>query len=288
MRKSGWVYRCWVLVLLLLLLGGGWLAVQNPSHSGEWQVQQQKMPTLHQSEPGTYQLGTLRDFRYHSDGRVREARYFSGEYRVQDLERVWLGISHFADYGIAHALMSFEFVDGRHLVASVEARMRPDQSYSPFRGLFRRYHKIIVLGSEEDIIGLRSHVRGERVHLFPLELPEAELQDLFKGLMGDVESLQHSADFYNTLADNCINGLLRHAPAYSAWRNYLDYRVLLPGYADAFAYAKGWLQNGHSLDEWREWGRIDAALNPDLQAFSWQIRQRLNERYALSVRAAHP
>src|SRR5690606_19116865 len=104
---------------------------------------------------------------------------------------------------------SFEFSNNEFLAASVEARLRPGQSYSPLMGLMRQYNKLIVLGSEADIIGLRSHIRAERVLLYPLQLNQAQMEYVFHSFMKDAQALEQQPGFYNTLLDNCTTNLLK-------------------------------------------------------------------------------
>lgn len=253
-----------------------WLGLK-PSHHGEWQLLQQQLPVVEsgQDERGDfYRIGNLRDFRYSPDGAVAQADYREGRYDAADLKRVWLGISHFGGYGLAHTFLSFEFANDDFLVASVEARLRPEQSYSPFMGLVRQYNKIIVLGSEADIIGLRSHVRAERVLLYPLELDQAQQVYVFSSMMKDAQALAQQPDFYNTLLDNCTTNLLKYDPGYRFYTSLLDYRLLLPGFSDAVAHKKGWISAVQPLATLRLQATIDVvAGGPEREDFSRLIRR---------------
>jgi hypothetical protein len=267
-----------LLVGLLLLIH----FLHTPSHEGPWQAAQLQLPEI-QMDADRLQVKQLRDFRYHPDGQIREARYQEQKYALEALDTVWFGISHFSDNGLAHTFLSFEFADGQYLVASVEARLRPGQSYHPFQGLLRQYHKIIVLGSEADIIGLRSHVRGERVLLYPLQLDTMQRRHLLLGIIDEAQAITAGPIFYNTLLDNCTTSLLRHDPQYSLWRGLLDYRILLPGYSDAYAQQRGWLDPTRDLRQWRHEVRVDTAADPDEANFSQQIRRPHYQRLSLSL-----
>ena len=253
-----------------------WSALK-PSHYGEWQVLQQRLPTveLGQDERGEfYRIDNLRDFRYHPDGSIAQVEYRAARYAATDLQRIWLGISHFGGYGLAHTFLSFEFSNNEFLAASVEARLRPGQSYSPLMGLVRQYNKLIVLGSEADIIGLRSHIRAERVLLYPLQLEQTQMDYVFHALMKDAQALEQQPDFYNTLLDNCTTNLLKYDPDYRFYTSLLDYRLLLPGYSDAVAQEKGWIASAQSLNDLRLQATIDvAAGGPERDDFSQTIRR---------------
>jgi len=242
-----------------------------PTHDGDWQEAQALLPEV-QIEGDRYQLRNIRDFSYCADRSIKPARYLDQEFPQDSLKRVWLGLSHFSDYGLAHSFLSFEFDDGRYLVASVEARMRPGQAYSPFAGLLRRYHKIIVLGTERDIIGLRSKVREERVLLYPLELTASQRRRVFTGMMQDVRTLREKPAYYNTLFDNCTTSLLRHDQENHFWKNILDYRILLPGFSDDYAVQRGWIRADKGLEQLRKQAVVPADIDPDDGNFSLGIR----------------
>ena len=267
-----------LLIGMLLLIH----VLHTPSHEGPWQTAQQLLPEI-RMDGGSVQIKQLRDFRYSPDGQIREVRYLQQDYALEALHAVWLGISHFSDKGLAHTFLSFEFTDGRYLVASVEARMRPEQSYHPVQGLLRQYHKIIVLGTEADIIGLRSHVRGERVLLYPLQLNALQRRHLLRGLITDAQAISAQPAFYNSLLDNCTTSLLRHDPQHSIWRGLLDYRILLPGHSDAYAQQRGWLDPERDLRQWRHQVGVNANADPDDADFSQQIRRPHYQRLSLSL-----
>jgi hypothetical protein len=73
---------------------------------------------------------------------------------------------------------TIEFSDGEYLGISIEARLRADQVYNPLVGLFRQYTKIYVAATEQDVIGRRSHLRGENVLLYPVSATRAEMEQL--------------------------------------------------------------------------------------------------------------
>lgn len=267
---------------LTLILLVALLLPHHPDPRGEWQSGHTLLPDIKIQEELVH-IGNLRDFRYHPQGQIREVRYTEGSYHLSQLQQVWFGISHFGDHGLAHTFLSFEFAGNNYLTASIEARMRPDQSYHPIRGLLRQYQKIIVLGSEADIIGLRSHVRAERVLLYPLQLEAGQQQHLFRGILADAQALHQHPEFYNTLLDNCTTSLLRHDPQHRIWKALFDYRILLPGYSDAYAWERGWLNNDQELAELRRQALVDSLILPDDDHFSHLIRRNGNYQLSLAL-----
>jgi hypothetical protein len=263
--------KMFTIMALIGVTALAYLLSTAPTHDGDWHEAQALLPEV-RIEGDRYLLRNIRDFSYHADRSIKPARYLDQEFSPNSLKRVWLGLSHFSGYGFAHSFLSFEFDDGRFLVASVEARMRPGQSYSPFAGLLRRYHKIIVLGTERDIIGLRSKVREERVLLYPLELTASQRQRVFTGMMQDVRTLREKPSFYNTLFDNCTTSLLRHDQKNHFWKNILDYRILLPGFADDYAVQRGWIRADKGLEVLRKEAVVRSDIDPDDGNYSIWIR----------------
>jgi hypothetical protein len=253
-----------------------WCA-HTPSHDGEWSELQTHLPEVvrHEQAGGVvYEVRHLRDFRYHSDGSPSTRQYLEAKYDSSGLHQVWFGISHFGEPGLAHTFLSFEFADDVFLVASVEARLRPHQSYNPLFGMARQYSKMIVLGTEADVIGLRTHSRGERVLLYPLKLDKAQSAYLLHTLMDDVRQLARQPSFYHTLFDNCATNLLKYDPAYRVYTSLLDYRLLLPGFADGVVQEKGWITARYPLEELRSVAQIDSAkTTPEALDFSRAIRR---------------
>lgn len=262
-----------IFLALVLLVVVALVFRLTPTHEGEWGALQGRIPTITSNAEGQYSITGIRDFRYHPDASVAESRYFDEQIDLAGLQRIWLGISHFAPMGLAHTFLSFEFSDQRFLVASVEARLNASQSYSPFKGLLRRYHKMIVLGTEADIIGLRSHVRQERVLLYPLQLTPQEQRYVLRGILNDAQAIEQQPAFYNTLLDNCLTNLVKHDPDFRHWWGLTDYRLVLPGFFDGLAWQRGWISNQLTLAEARQRAEIDPThTQPADSAFSVKIR----------------
>ena len=282
MSKLTITYRLALLLLLSLVVLFLALTARTATHQGEWLPGHARLPAISHTAD-TITIHHVRDFRYHPDGRIRQTSYLQQQLDINTLQQVWFGISHFANGGLAHTFLSFEFSDGQYLTASVEARMRPGQDYHPVRGLLRQYHKIVVLGTEQDIIGLRSHVRQERVLLYPLVLNPAQRRHILLGIIDDAQRLHQQPAFYNTLLDNCTTNLLRHDPQYSLWKGLLDYRLLLPGHIDDYAWEHGWIDRTQPLDQQRSQALIPATIHPDAEDFSAQIRLPKYQQLSLSL-----
>jgi hypothetical protein len=270
MRKLGRFALFFVLVGLGVLILG--VFAKQPSHERDWKTEYAVLPqAFFQSEKLT--IHDLRNFTYNPDGSVREAHYEDRTYDLSKLEGLWYGISHFFDYGLAHTFVSFGFRDGQYLTISVEARQAEGQSYHPLRGLLREYELIYLATDERDVIGVRTHVRGERVHLYEVKVETEKMRRLLFAMLGTMNEIYQAPTFYDTLADNCTTNILQHAERLSVWDIYLDYRGLLPGYSDSLIYEIGAFDTSVPLEDLRRKSRIDPAVTDiDDPQFSRKIR----------------
>ena len=161
------------------------VALRTPSHDGNWKAEYRELPRAEFTDQGVT-LHNVRDFRYNSDGTVREERYIERALDPDGLDSLWYGISHFTTYGLAHTFLSFGFADGGYLTLSFEARQEVDQRYDPLRGLLGAYELILVASEERDVIGRRTHLARQDVLLYRVELAEPDIRRLFDAMMGRI------------------------------------------------------------------------------------------------------
>jgi hypothetical protein len=174
----------------------------------------------------------FRNFDWHDDG-TPEVRYETREFSLNTLSSVDVFISHFDDFeGLAHIFLSFGFKKGEHLVVSLETRREFGEEFSPILGVLRQFEIIYVVGSEEDIVGLRTDIRNERVYLYPTKATPVQAKKLFAKIMTDVNSVYDKPRIYNTLTHNCTNELTRRVEDISDVRFPLTWKTVFPGYFD--------------------------------------------------------
>lgn len=257
----------------LVVLLASYLALQEPSSSGPWLPGQSRIATT-DITGRTLSISNVRDFTYApGSAAIVDERYLDKTYKLDELQRVWFGLSHFGPYGLAHSFLSFEFASGDNLVLSLEARMRPGQNYSPTLGVLRRYTKIYVMATERDVIGLRSHHRGERVLLYPVvDYGESSPEAFLRSFLNDINKLAEEPEFYNTLLDNCLTNLLKNT-AQGEELGFTDLRVLLPGRSDRLTYAFGATPDSMPFETARAMATIQPALTTTQEReFSTKIR----------------
>ena len=248
------------------------IAFKSPSHQRNWKKEYAVLPDV-EFNGSLVKIRNIRNFYYGSDGAILKARYYDKQFEISELESLWYGISHFYDYGFAHTFLSFGFANGAFLTVSVEARQEIGESYHPVTGLLRNYELIFVLADERDIVGLRTHIRKERVYLYQINVPLPAIERLLRIMLRRVNEIRERPEFYNTLTDNCTTSLLRHAKRLSFWDIYFDYRVVLPGYSDEVAYELRVIPTDAPLSEIRRRFRLDPSRTSlDDPAFSRKIR----------------
>jgi len=278
-NEKPWYRRKRVIAAAMVIVLLAWLQLQAPGNAGPWQEAQMRTAWV-EFAGRAFTVHNLRDFRYGLNGRVVSSDYTEQNYNLDNLQRGWFGLSHFGPMGLAHSFLSFEFNDGgtsRYLTLSVEGRLRPDQRYKPLAGLFRQYTKISVFSTEQDVIGLRSHVRGERVLLYPVNASQDNMEEVFLALVEDANELHEAPAFYNTVLDNCLTNLLKHT-ALMENISFANLRVLLPGHTDRLTYALDITPTDLPFDEARQRATINPALSEvDDPGFSASLRCGWND-----------
>ncbi len=247
-----------VVGVLLLLAAGSALAMilRVPSHDRDWRPGHLRLPEATLAGDQVV-IEDFRDFSYGDDGTPSEIKYTEATFDLSEIESLWYGISHFGPLGLAHTFLSVGFTDGRYLALSIEARQTMDQVYNPLLGLFGAYELIIVAGSERDIIGLRSHRRGERVYLYRIDAPKTAIERVLRALIGRMKDIRSAPEFYHTITDNCAMAIWRYAERLSVFQRYTNPKLLLPGYSDEVALSLGLIAGGGSIDALRRAAFVD-------------------------------
>jgi hypothetical protein len=270
--------------LLAVLLAVGVISVvavrlvREPSTSRDWTPQQRLLPSVAVRGP-IVEIRNVRDFVSRSQTDFDE-RYLDRSYDLRQLRSADYVLSRFGGVpGLAHAFLSFRFGD-EYVCISVEARKEKGETYSPFRGLLHAYELMYVVGSERDLIGVRTHVWKERVTLYPVSATPEKLQQVFLDMVLRADRLARRPEFYDTLTNSCNSNIVRHVNSITPGRIAFDLRTILPGFADRVAHEEGLIDSTLPLEELREAYRIDdeAAGLPLDDNFSRAIRVNLPAR----------
>lgn len=274
-----------VLVILAAVVFGLGVAVllglRSPSNDRAWAADQSRLPEIEVID-GEARVRGIRDFRHRADGSV-EARWRDETYNLDQARRVWFALAPFASRyrGLAHSFLSFEFEDGRFLSVSVEARREVGEGYSLVGGLLQGFEVTYVVGTEEDLLGLRA-LRGDTLYLYPSVATPEQTRAIFVDMLARARALADTPEFYNTLTNNCTTNLRDHVNRVASARLPWGWGVLLPGFSDALALEHGLLDTGLDVQGARARFRVDDRVRRALQeggeGFSRRIREEAGPR----------
>ncbi len=256
---------------------------QRPSNDRLWDPSQ-VVTTGVEIENGHATIHGFRHCHYRSETDF-DVHYEDFQFRIEDLTSVAFLVHKFSPVeGLAHTFLSFELDsdDGpQYFSVSVEIRREVGEIYSPIRGLYRQYEVLYVIGDERDVIGVRTVVRPQdRVHMYHVNATPKQVQQLFANIAERIEKLRTDAEFYHTLLNNCTNGIVFHTYHLTPEPiNWLDPRIVMPGFSDQFAHAQGLIgAQGESFQTLHNRSRIDQTAEQVglSDRFSDAIRDNLN------------
>lgn len=250
----GW--RAWwapiALVVALAVLIGWWTTIR-PRNDRVWadDVARLLSGEIHGSR---VTLHNVRDFDWRTDDDY-DARWETRDYDLDHLVSADAILSYWSSEAIAHAMLSFGFDDGRHVVFSMEIRREKGEAFSEVGGFFKQFELVLIAADEHDIVRVRTNVRGEDDYIFPLRMPKEAIRSLFLSYVNASNELAQHPRFYNTVTSNCTTIVYRMARRIDGGLPF-DIRLLLTGYLPGYLRDNGALDSRLSVDEWRRLGRI--------------------------------
>lgn len=267
--KAGWAPPAFVVAHAALL---AWWACMRPRNDRVWA---DDVACLLEGEVrgSRVVLHNVRDFHWRGDDDY-DVRWETREYDLDRLVGADAILSYWSGKAIAHAMLSFGFDDGRHVVFSVEIRRKRGEAFSEIGGFFRQFELVLIAADERDIVRVRTNVRGEDAYLFPLRMTPEALRSLFVSYVEAANELARAPRFYNTVTSNCTTIVYRMAKRIDGALPF-DLRLLLTGYLPEYLRDAGALDRRLGVEEWRRLGRITSrarASGPD-DDFSASIRR---------------
>lgn len=250
------VQRSWLplaaYVLAYLTLLGWWMTIK-PSNDRVWSDDVAQLLSG-KVDGSQVTLDHVRDFTWRTDSDY-DVHWETRQYDLDHLVSTDAVLSYWGSPAIAHAMISFGFDDGRHVVFSVEIRKERGESYSPIGGFFRQFETILVAADERDIIRVRTNVRDEDDYLYPLQMDKPAMRALFLSYVHAANELVDKPAFYNTLTSNCTTIVYRMARQISPDLPR-DYRLLLTGYLPEYFHDVGVVDRSISTEQLRQRSRI--------------------------------
>ena len=263
-----------ILFLSLIAVFLAWQVSLHPSNQRNWSLDQSILPYAEFNGPYVT-VRNVRDFRYKTTSDWTAA-WYDRTYDLRQLDSVWFVVEPFGNSpGAAHTFVSFGFGPRQHVAVSVEIRKEEGESFSALRGLLRQYELMYVVGDERDLIALRALYRKDRVFLYPIKTTKERMQKMFVDMMTRANELRAKPEFYDTLTNNCTTNIVKQVNAIVPHRIPFSIAVMLPGYADKYAYKLGLIDTTLPFDEARKRFEVNerAREYQDSRDFSRLIRR---------------
>jgi hypothetical protein len=198
---------------------------------------------------------------------------------MDDIQGVDLAISYFGDTkAVAHTMLSFRFKDMAPLCLSVEVRrQKGDYGAVLLTGFFKQYEIIYILGSERDLIRVRTNYRKENLYLYPTTLSKEDSRQLLFDILWRINKLVEDPEFYNTLTHNCTMSLVKHLNKILPQDILTTRMFLLNGYSDLVVYEIGGIKSDMPFEEMKKSHLVTpiAQQYNDDPDFSLKIRMHL-------------
>jgi hypothetical protein len=254
----------------------GWWSTITPSNDRDWQPDVAVLPSA-TIDGDLVTLHNIRNIEYRTATDFTP-RYYDKTFDLRRLESMDLISSYWAGEAIAHLFVSFGFGGQDYVAISMETRKERTEDYSTLKGFFKQYELFYVVADERDVIRLRTTYRQpqEDVYLYRARGSPAQGRRLFLDYVRDINRLVEQPAFYNTLTTNCTTAILYHSRASGGVAHY-NWKVLLSGYAPAYAYEIGRLDTRLTFAELKRLSHINARAQAagDAPDFSQRIRAGL-------------
>ncbi len=265
-RRAFLVYAVFFAALL------AWWNTLTPPADGDW------APTSARQVTGTIEgdiltLDGVREFQWRSENDFTE-NWTKRTYDLSQLKTLDLLLSYWGDPKMAHFMLSFGFATGEYLTWSVEVRRFKDGGYSPVADFFKAHPLVIFAAEEFDIVGLRSNIWDNDVHIFRLPGRPENMRPLLEEYVRDANLLAQKPHWYNSISTNCTTVVFKMLDAVGV-RYDFDWRIIVNGYLPEWLYDNGSLNINYTVEELRALGRINERAKAVglTDAFSDAIRE---------------
>ena len=250
-----------------------WLSIA-PSHDREWRPEVAVMPRAF-IEGDRVRLTGVRNFDYRtrSDFTVHHEER---EVQLSHLVALDFYVSYFMEGPVGHTFLSFIFDNAPPLSISIETRPEVGEGFAPIASMFKQFELIYVVGSERDLVGVRTNHRREPTYLYRLNTSAEDARRLLLVYLQRINELADRPEFYHLLTNSCTINIVRYANA-AGRVGHLDIRHVLNGLADSYLYRSGRVDTTLPFDELRRRSLINEAAQAADGAsdFSQRIRAAL-------------
>lgn len=263
------------LVFLVMFAGVvGWWITIAPSHDRPWRPEVAVMPRAF-IDGDSIRITGVRNFDYRSRNDFT-VRYEEREIELSHLTGIDFYVSYFMEGPVGHTFLSFTFDNAPPLSISIETRPEVGEGFAPIASMFKQFELIYVVGTERDVVGVRTNHRGEPTYLYRLNSSADDARRLLQVYLERINELADRPEFYHLLSNSCTINIIRYANA-AGREGRFDIRHLLNGLIDGYLYHSGRMDTTLPFDELRRRSLInDAARAADGAPDFWRrIRQFL-------------
>ena len=250
-----------------------WLSIA-PSHYRNWRPEVAVMPRAF-IDGDRVRLTGVRNFDYRSRHDFTE-RHEEREVELSHLVGLDFYVSYFTEGPVGHTFLSFIFDNAPPLSISIETRPEVGEGFAPIASMFKQFELIYVVGSERDLVGVRTNHRREPTYLYRLNTSADGARRLLLVYLARINELADRPEFYHLLSNSCTINIVRYANA-AGRVGRVDVRHFLNGLIDSYLYRSGRLDTTLPLDELRRRSLINEAAQAADGAtdFSQRIRASL-------------
>jgi hypothetical protein len=256
----------------------------RPDPNQDWIPKHERMPHV-EIDGDKVHVSDVRNFTWRSRTDFTPG-YYDRTYDVSKLDSVYLVLSPIFQLDeVAHVWLCFGFSDGEHVAVSVEARLVKGDSFRFVGSMYRQFQLIYVIGDERDVVGLRGITWANEVRFYPVRGTKEWKRALFLDIMERAHSLEEHPEFYNLIANNCLNNITYHIRRLGGRTLPSDLRLLLTGFSDKVLYEYGFFDTELPFEKAHEAYRIDEWMrNTTLdETFSKRLRETLRRQGADNV-----
>lgn len=245
------------LILFAALLG--WWQTLQPTNNKDWAADVVRV-AHGETQGNRLTMHNVRNFYYSSETDF-VTNWETREYNLDEIQGLDLFLSYWASEHIAHAIMSWDFGQDRHLAISIETRKDSNQEYSAIKGFFKQFELSYVAADETDLIRLRTNFRKERVYAYRLLVSKERARALLEEYLLEMNRLVSTPEFYDALTRNCITTIHLHNKAINPNNPPpIDWRIVASGHIDKLLYERGVLNRNLPFATLRRRSQIDQRM----------------------------